>query len=1124
MTRSELNQIGLNAAAVIFWSHQSNQLVGGKISLSLPSQSMTTSKTPAATSGTGTTLQKLKQSLRAATKKQDAKEPRHNGIRRESFVNPSLQQGSVSSPALQITTARTSLDDWAPSCPEIREVIRSATAVLCREMVRPPPNLRIKDDWDHVERRLHPLMRAQRVWSKSPSPGFVAFASPAEERERKQFADALRDGYVLCQYVLHPSVIKFTDFRRLQRLLNKLRSRSIVRPDPRESTKTNITKFLAACASLGLPDEELFAQNDLVEAGPESLARVARTVLRLVDFIQREEGEEGRGRGKVIRGQGIAPEGKAKATIKTSPLPPTPTKVVSPSPSSSPYGRSRNQHIRSHPNSPTTSSRAAASTPNLLATPTKDRHRDHRLRDGMRSTSPLDDRPLPRTPVNRPTSRTATRIKLDDKMRPLPPSPPAPGPSSPKPNIKAKMKVNGSTSALNSDEADVGNDEEDVGYASYAPPLTPPIIKPPPKSPLRKVSKVGMGLSGSGDGGGRETNHGREKEKEDRGQEKDKHSTLFSWARKAASPRTVTNVRAGVGTPSSGSNPVLVSMGPGPSTPNPAPRKPIVRVNTPATPMPTSIPSGVEELGIGVGMRSSIADSTRALMGDDESLRDDPFQSSPMPPLRKSTLSHPHIGLTHTPSRQSMSSDVTTTTTTVITTVSSLLDGGASSSPGRYGKGYTSGARSSSGNVNNANYATIRSVTTDMTSEPPASFGRSSSKSWVVPEENGTTRVDRERKLSGVPGGLDLARVAEEREPDGSGCGEGDCFPPSPASGRDQQPSPVHLRKGKWPDDFISAFGSVVVPESPSPPRKLAIVGRARGDDTSGAGPFPRRPTHRPRHSIDSPNSVSVGLLPKEAVMARTEASPEGRSSPSPSGRVVLRRHSSNRPSPINIGNGGIGMSPGSTPTSDSVAPPSAVGGSRAGTPGPKPYSSATAAATTPTSSTSAAPPGSVPFPRTISAEYQSHHTHYQPSPTPRSSDPGAASPSSTGVDVNTSSDRSRLRGRFQSDIEGSSAVARRKTRPNSYDELGYTAVGAGVAGFGAGGGGGPKRVRLRSRFESMVNLGASSSADVSASDLLTARDSIVDGSDAVRHRLVVREDGKPPTHFVSGLIYTLYL
>jgi len=166
----------------------------------------TTITTTAAQSGTGTSFQRFRQSLHVATKKQDAKELR-NVVRRVSFVSPSLRQGSASSPALQIITARTSLDDSrAPSprsYPETREAIRSATTVLCREMARSLPNLRDKGDWNHVERRLQVLTRAQRVWSKSPSP---AVTSPAEERERRQFADAIRDGYVLCQYVLHPSV------------------------------------------------------------------------------------------------------------------------------------------------------------------------------------------------------------------------------------------------------------------------------------------------------------------------------------------------------------------------------------------------------------------------------------------------------------------------------------------------------------------------------------------------------------------------------------------------------------------------------------------------------------------------------------------------------------------------------------------------------------------------------------------------------------------------------------------------------------------------------------------------------------------------------------------------------
>ena len=66
------------------------------------------------------------------------------------------------------------------------------------------------------------------------------------------------------------------------------------------------------------------------------------------------------------------------------------------------------------------------------------------------------------------------------------------------------------------------------------------------------------------------------------------------------------------------------------------------------------------------------------------------------------------------------------------------------------------------------------------------------------------------------------------------------------------------------------------------------------------------------------------------------------------------------------------------------------------------------------------------------------------------------------------------------------------RARPSSYDDLGNK----------------PRRTR----FESMVNLGVGSS-NASASDLLS-RDSL-DGS-AVRQTLIVREEGKPPTHFVS--------
>jgi hypothetical protein len=122
-----------------------------------------------------------------------------------------------------------------------------------------------------------------------------------------------------------------------------------------------------------------------------------------------------------------------------------------------------------------------------------------------------------------------------------------------------------------------------------------------------------------------------------------------------------------------------------------------------------------------------------------------------------------------------------------------------------------------------------------------------------------------------------------------------------------------------------------------------------------------------------------------------------------------------------------------------------------------------------------------VPFPRAVSGE---HITYTTPSPSPDypSRDDSA--------DIH---DTPRVRGRFQSDVEG--ARARMRSRPTSYDELGR-----------------PRR----SRYESMVNLGVAS-ANASASDLLL-RDS-GDGS-AVRQTVIVKEEGKPATHFVSPPIY----
>jgi hypothetical protein len=103
-----------------------------------------------------------------------------------------------------------------PSNPMHREAVRAATSLLCKEMLRPGQGtgLGIRDS-EEVEVRMRALARLERVWGKSGASangsvtqlgttgsgivGGTAVSTPGEERERRLFSEALRDGYVLCQ-------------------------------------------------------------------------------------------------------------------------------------------------------------------------------------------------------------------------------------------------------------------------------------------------------------------------------------------------------------------------------------------------------------------------------------------------------------------------------------------------------------------------------------------------------------------------------------------------------------------------------------------------------------------------------------------------------------------------------------------------------------------------------------------------------------------------------------------------------------------------------------------------------------------------------------------------------------
>jgi hypothetical protein len=94
------------------------------------------------------------------------------------------------------------------------EAVRTATSVLCEVMLRQPmdPNVRESEE---VKVRMRALGRLELVWRENEV-SMKGNATPlgasgngmgagagivGEEKVQRLFAKALRDGYVLCQYV-----------------------------------------------------------------------------------------------------------------------------------------------------------------------------------------------------------------------------------------------------------------------------------------------------------------------------------------------------------------------------------------------------------------------------------------------------------------------------------------------------------------------------------------------------------------------------------------------------------------------------------------------------------------------------------------------------------------------------------------------------------------------------------------------------------------------------------------------------------------------------------------------------------------------------------------------------------
>ncbi|KAI0293248.1 kinase-like domain-containing protein [Russula brevipes] len=133
-------------------------------------------------------------------------------------------------------------------------------------------------DSEEIEMRMGPLVEHVRERERENGsykwiPAWIGLGTgtAGEERERIVFTEALRDGYVLCQF------------------MNKLRPGSVEWIDPHEDgmrRMSNVIKFLDSCFVYGLPPEDVFLHDDLINATPDSLTRVARTIIALVKLTE----------------------------------------------------------------------------------------------------------------------------------------------------------------------------------------------------------------------------------------------------------------------------------------------------------------------------------------------------------------------------------------------------------------------------------------------------------------------------------------------------------------------------------------------------------------------------------------------------------------------------------------------------------------------------------------------------------------------------------------------------------------------------------------------------------------------------------------------------------------------
>ncbi|KAL4248085.1 hypothetical protein ABKN59_007801 [Abortiporus biennis] len=323
-------------------------------------------------------------------------------------ISPTQRNLSPSISQTRFMNASTTSLASPSATPDQRMLIRDASSILIRELVK-PPQLRTSSlgrvEWEEVENRLQKLARLERVWGKNGS-GMSSstqlgvsnpqLSSSGEARELALFSEALRDGYVLCQFInkLNPGTISSVD-RKADGTVNP----------------QNVTRFLASCRSLGVPANDLFYRDDLQQATAECLARVAKTVLSVNSRCQSPTVDKS----KVIQG----------GQLQRGP--------------SGPYSQG-------------TSSRAAASTPNLSiaqrsTTPTLSSPNGRRRLSPPQPSLPPVRSDSPNESENSSGARTACKTAIDADLDEVHPIPPPKSPLRSRPSVDIRVSIADSTRA-----------------------------------------------------------------------------------------------------------------------------------------------------------------------------------------------------------------------------------------------------------------------------------------------------------------------------------------------------------------------------------------------------------------------------------------------------------------------------------------------------------------------------------------------------------------------------------------------------------------------------------------------------------------------------------------------------